>query len=54
MKIIKKIDGNKYIMINKKNKNNKKIIKPPVYINLNETYYHLKKEVKKYLIKVFI
>ena len=42
----KDIDGNKYIMINKKNKNNKKIIKPPVYINLNETYYHLKKEVK--------
>ena len=40
------IDGNKYVMVNKKNKKNKKIIKPPVYINLNETYYHLKKEVK--------
>ena len=42
----KNVEGNEYIMVDKKNKKNKKVIKPPVYINLYETYFHLNKEVK--------
>ena len=42
----KNVEGNEYIMIDKKNKKNKRVIKPPVYINLRETYFHLNKEVK--------
>lgn len=42
----KNVEGNEYIMTDKKNKKNKKVIKPPVYINLRETYYHLNKEIK--------
>jgi hypothetical protein len=42
----KDINGNEYILTNKHNKNNKKVITPPIYINLYETFFHLNKEIK--------